>query len=320
MGLASRMLRIRTGEGRVATSLVGLMFVSMAAIVIGESAIDALFFDRIGTDVLPQMYLLQGAVTFVAMLGLTWALGRIGGRRAYMLAPLALGAIVLAERIALVTDVRWIYPVMWVTVAIATLIQGIFLWGMAGAVVDTRQAKRLFPIFAAGGILGSVIGGLITRPLAAAIGAQNLLLVWAVALGVAFVLCRALLGPAQAGAHGHARREHVPALKGDGARVLVRPPVEAARVDDGRGGPVLRPLLVAVPPLRASRERPLPRRRPARRLLRPVRGGRHRGRLPRLDAAHEPAVRVVRRGGDGPGAPGAVRGGVRHPPRSDPGS
>ena len=213
MGLASRMLRVRAGEGRLAASLVGLMFVSMAAIVIGESAIDALFFDRIGTDVLPQMYLLQGAATFVAMLGLTWVLGRIGGRRAYVLAPLTLGAIVLAERIVLIADVRWIYPVMWVTVAIATLIQGVFLWGTAGAVVDIRQAKRLFPIFAAGGILGSVAGGVLTRPLAAAIGAENLLLVWAGALGVAFVLCRASLGPAQARAHGHVRREHVSALK-----------------------------------------------------------------------------------------------------------
>ena len=213
MRLASRMLRIRTGEGRLAASLVGLMFVSMAAIVIGESAIDALFFDRIGTAVLPQMYLLQGAATFVAMLGLTWALGRIGGRRAYVLAPLTLGALVLAERIVLITDVRWIYPVLWVTVAIATLIQGIFLWGTAGAVVDIRQAKRLFPIFAAGGILGSVVGGVLTRPLAAAIGAENLLLVWAGALGVAFLLCRASLGPAQARAHGHVRRDHVSALK-----------------------------------------------------------------------------------------------------------
>ncbi len=213
MRLASRMLRIRTGEGRLAASLVGLMFVSMAAIVIGESAIDALFFDRIGTAVLPQMYLLQGAATFVAMLGLTWALGRIGGRRAYMLAPLTLGALVLAERIVLITDVRWIYPVLWVTVAIATLIQGIFLWGTAGAVVDIRQAKRLFPIFAAGGILGSVVGGVLTRPLAAAIGAENLLLVWAGALGVAFLLCRASLGPTQARAHGHVRRDHVSALK-----------------------------------------------------------------------------------------------------------
>ena len=43
----------------------------MAAIAVGESGIDALFFDRIGTHALPLMYLLQAGATFVAMLGLT---------------------------------------------------------------------------------------------------------------------------------------------------------------------------------------------------------------------------------------------------------
>src|SRR2546427_12822815 len=59
MGLASRALRIREGEGRTVTIVVALMFVSMAAIAVGESGIDALFFDRIGTQALPLMYLLQ---------------------------------------------------------------------------------------------------------------------------------------------------------------------------------------------------------------------------------------------------------------------
>src|SRR2546428_3277443 len=150
------------------------MFVSMAAIAVGESGFDALFFDRIGTHALPLMYLLQAGATFVAMIGLTGILGRLGPRRTYMTAPVVLGGVVLAERAVLLTDVRWIYPVLWVTVAFAMLGQGIGLWGTAGAVVDMRQAKRLFPIFGAGGVPGSVVGGLATRPLAHAVGARNL--------------------------------------------------------------------------------------------------------------------------------------------------
>src|SRR5438552_5917162 len=189
------------------------MFVSMAAIAIGESGIDALFFDRIGTHVLPLMYLLQAGATFIAMLALTGVLGRLGPRRTYVFSPVMLGAVVLAERAVLLTDVRWIYPVMWVTVAFAMLGQGIGLWGTAGAVVDTRQAKRLFPIFGAGGILGSVVGGLLTRPLARAVGAEDLLLIWAAGLAVAFVLCRLALGPAAAKARRHTARRRASALQ-----------------------------------------------------------------------------------------------------------
>ena len=133
------------------------------------------------------MYLAQAGATLVAMFALTTVLERVSHRAVYIWSPLLLAAVVVIERGVLLTDVRWIYPVLWITVAFATLAQAIGLWGTAGTVVDTRQAKRLFPIFGAGGILGAVVGGLLTRPLADVVGAENLLLVWVGGLLVAAV-------------------------------------------------------------------------------------------------------------------------------------
>jgi HEAT repeat protein len=213
MGLASRLLRIQKGEGRLAGLVVALTFVAMTAFTVGESGINALFFDRVGAQALPVMYLLQGGASFAVMLALTGTLGRLGPRRTYLSAPLALGAVLLAERALILTDAQWIYFALWVTAALGTLLQGISLWGVAGAVVDTRQAKRLFPIFAAGGILGSVIGGVLTTPLAQMIGAENLLLVWAAGLGVTFFLSRLVLGPSKASAMRRVARKHASALR-----------------------------------------------------------------------------------------------------------
>ena len=142
------------------------------------------------------MYLAQAGTTLVAMFALTAVLQRVVHRSIYIWSPLLMAVVVLAERGVLLTDARWIYPVLWVTVAFATLAQAIGLWGTAGTVVDTRQAKRLFPIFGAGGILGAVAGGLLTRPLAAVLGVDNLLLVWIGGLVVAAGLCRLCLGGA----------------------------------------------------------------------------------------------------------------------------
>ena len=154
-----------------------------------------MFFDRIGTQALPLMYLAQAGATLVAMFALTAVLERVRHRSIYIWSPLLLASIVMIERGVLFSDVRWIYPLLWVTVAFATLAQAIGLWGTAGAVVDARQAKRLFPIFGAGGILGAVLGGLLTRPLASVLGVENLLLVWVGGLLVASMLCRLSLGP-----------------------------------------------------------------------------------------------------------------------------
>ncbi len=195
MGFTSGVLGIRPSERRTVALVATLMFVTLAGITIGESAVNALFFDRIGTQALPLMYLAQAGATLVAMFALTTVLERVSHRAVYIWSPLLLTAVVVVERGILLTDVRWIYPVLWMTVAFATLSQAIGLWGTAGTVVDTRQAKRLFPIFGAGGILGAVVGGLLTRPLADVVGAENLLLVWVGGLLVAAVLCRLSLGP-----------------------------------------------------------------------------------------------------------------------------
>jgi len=201
-------LRIRPGEGRMVGSVVGLLFVASAGLTIGESGVNALFFERIGPDALPVMYLAQGVTGLVAMLVLTGSLARFDRRRAYIVMPALLAAVVVVERAIVATDVHWIYRALWLTVAVATLVQSVYLWGAAGAVTDTRRAKRLFPLFGSGSILGSVVGGLLTGPLAGSIGIRNLLLVWAACLVGASVLGAGVLGVRREGriVRGRARR------------------------------------------------------------------------------------------------------------------
>ena len=194
MTAIARVLRVHPHERRTVGLVVALMFATSAGMTIAESSINALFFDRIGTGSLPTMYLGQGATGLVAMLALTGSLARFDRRRAYVVIPVLIAAVVLAERAILTTDPRWIYPVLWLTVTVAQLLQAVFVWGSAGLVTDTRAAKRLFPLFGAGGILGAVVGGFSTRPLAATIGAENLLLVWAAALLSGAALCAGALG------------------------------------------------------------------------------------------------------------------------------
>jgi HEAT repeat protein len=215
MTAIARVLRVQPEERRAVGLVVALMFAMSAGMTIAESGINALFFDRIGTGSLPAMYLGQGATGLVAMLALTGSLARFDRRRAYVVIPVLIATVVLAERAILATDPTWIYPTLWLTVTVAQLLQAVFMWGSAGLVTDTRAAKRLFPLFGAGGILGAVVGGFSTRPLAATIGAENLLLVWAAALMGGAVLCAAALGVRRStkAKRGRLRRRRQSALR-----------------------------------------------------------------------------------------------------------
>lgn len=209
MSALSRVFQVRPGEGRTVALVVGLMFVAVAALTVGESGINALFFDRVGADELPTIYLLQGVVGVAGMLVLSGVLGRFDRRRAYVALPLVLAAVVVGERALLAGGATWIYWTLWLTITLAYLLQAVVLWGTAGLVTDTRRAKRLFPLFGAGSILGAVVGGVATRPLASALGAENLLVVWALGLVASSVLCASSLG-VRPGARPRARRSRRP--------------------------------------------------------------------------------------------------------------
>ena len=193
----SRLLKIRSGEGRTAGLGIALMVFTAAGSAFGQSATDGLFFAHAGADKLPVMLIIAGGLLFVTSIIITALLGLLSRRRLFLMIPLISAATLLIERALVATVPSWIYPVLWLTAAVVVLLQWLFTWGLLGIVVDTRQAKRLFPLFGAGAILGVVIGGLLTRPLADLVGAENLLFVWAACLAAASLVGRSLVGKSQ---------------------------------------------------------------------------------------------------------------------------
>ena len=187
-GRAVRLLDLRTGESRPVGLAVATSFVASAGLMIGQSAIEALFFARYGVEKLPVMYLVLGGTMFLATLGFSALLGRVGRGRAYIVIPLALAVVAAAGRVGLAGDLSWITPALWLLQGVAQFVVGLAVWGLAGIITDTRQAKRFFPLIAAGGVLGYVLGGLATKPLAAWVGTANLLLVWVATLIVVAVV------------------------------------------------------------------------------------------------------------------------------------
>jgi len=188
-----RLLGLRPGEGPTVGLALSTAFASSAGLMIAQSGIDALFFDRYGVGKLPVMYLFLGGLMFAISLGIGALLARVGRGRAFLLIPGAIGLLALAGRGGLLTGARWVYAALWLLGGAAQFIMGLAVWGLAGLVTDTRQAKRFFPIIAAGSVLGQVVGGLITRPLATWLGADNLILVWAGTIALVVALATRLI-------------------------------------------------------------------------------------------------------------------------------
>jgi hypothetical protein len=206
---AASWLQVRPGEGRLVALTALMMLIPGAGIAIGVSGAESLLLSRVGAAVLPRLYVVLGVVTIATTLGITTLLGRISAFRFYLLLPIAVVLLLVGARVLVVLDQSWIFQGLWIASALFHTLLQVMLWGVAGMAWDTRQAKRLYPIFAAADIAGFSGGGLITPLLVRWLGTENLLLGWAVTLLVAFVLARMLIPAAPEGgaqAKSRARR------------------------------------------------------------------------------------------------------------------
>jgi HEAT repeat protein len=186
-------LSIRSGENRMASLMIGIMLFTAMGAALGGTGIEALFFARFGVEYLPYMFVGLGITSMIMSFGFSAALGSIPRRVLYISIPLFIAVILIVARLALFTRLSWLYPALWLGKEILNFLIGILVWGIAGVVCDTRQAKRLFPLFNASRILGQVIGGFVTGALVNSMGVENLLLVWSGTMLLAFLLSRTLL-------------------------------------------------------------------------------------------------------------------------------
>jgi HEAT repeat protein len=193
-----RALKIRPGEGRIALRLLLLTVVLWVGTAVGANAVESLFFVRYGPEFLPYLYIAVGIVTFAVMTALNALMARSGGGVFVVLAQLVMAGVVVSLRALVLLPGRWIYPVMWLVMMIVWTVELFSVWTLAGAVHDTRQAKRLFPLYGAGLIVGGVVGGLVTGPLASWLGTENLLIAWAAALVAASLFARSIIRAAGA--------------------------------------------------------------------------------------------------------------------------
>lgn len=160
--------------------LIGMMFTAAVGGGIGGASIDSLFFSNFNTNNLPLIYILMGVVNFVNLLVVAGLIGSLPRSKLFRWLPVVIAAMLIGARFLLTLRHGWFFPVLYILKEVLNALQSVFLWGMAGALLDARQAKRLYPLLTAGGIAGAVVGSFSTPLLVRAFGTENLVLGWVV--------------------------------------------------------------------------------------------------------------------------------------------
>ena len=169
-------LNIHPSELRPALGLSLYLLLGIASVICLKAAADSLFLTQFDATRLPYVDL---AIT--ALVGLVVGLylrlsNRVSQGRLILWTQVFLILNLLTLWYLLGQGVFGIPALLYVWVGIFTVLIPSQVWSLAGSIFDTRQAKRLFSLVGAGGILGAALGGQFASRVGPRIGTENLLL------------------------------------------------------------------------------------------------------------------------------------------------
>jgi ATP/ADP translocase/HEAT repeat protein len=177
--LLTSLLRIRAGEGRKTGLMFGVMLCAVGTFITGRVARDALFLTRYSVDYLPYLYLWIGLGVSVQSYLFSRIVDRFRRDRLLKVSLAVMAGLFLLARLALLWVGDWFYPLLYVLVELIGSMLVIQAWTLANEIFDTRQAKRLFGVVGAGGVISSVVVGFAIRGSIKWMGTENLLFVCA---------------------------------------------------------------------------------------------------------------------------------------------
>jgi AAA family ATP:ADP antiporter len=167
-----KVIDIREGEEGRALIMFSYIFLIIASYLILKPMTRSLFLKNLGPAQLPFVYMLVALVVgvvavFYARVAARARLDRlINGTTLFLISNLFLFWWLLR------IEVRsaWLYYGLYIWVSIYGVLTTSQFWLLANYVFNPREAKRIFPLLAAGAILGGISGGYFTRALVKQIG------------------------------------------------------------------------------------------------------------------------------------------------------
>ena len=156
----SRFFDIRPGEARRVGIMVSLLFFLLAANNVIKVVRDALFLSRFPISDLAYVYFLVALLAGVIIAVYTRYTVRLPLYRLILgLNAFIISNVIMFWFLIVVFNFAWSIFAFYIWSAIISVLAVAQFWTFAGLIFTSREAKRLFGIFSAGGSLGAILGG-----------------------------------------------------------------------------------------------------------------------------------------------------------------
>ncbi len=154
-----------------------LFFTLTASDMLLNNYAETVFLKRYGVKKLPNIYLINAVITFILMNYIMMVLKRISTIRLLRLLFIICPISVMSLRFVL-PYTEFVYPLYYILKTQYETLLLLMFWNMGNELFSTRQAKRIFPVIMAGGVLGRITGSFSTQEIAKLVQMDNIVFVY----------------------------------------------------------------------------------------------------------------------------------------------
>jgi ATP/ADP translocase len=172
-----RLLGIRREDQRDTAVAFATLVAMLAAHAMLETARDALFLEKLPASYLPLTYIAIAALALVVSRVNQAAAARFSRRRLLSLSLLIGGVATFAFFPATAGRDPWMLGALYVWTGLCATIVVVQFWLLLGDVFNVTQAKRVFSIIGAGGLVGATLGSGVASAMLTVVDARALLVV-----------------------------------------------------------------------------------------------------------------------------------------------
>lgn len=172
------LLKVYPGEVSRTLMMATFFFLVVASHYVIKPVRNSLFVEHVGADNLPYVYIGTALVIGILISAYTrYVVGRLSPRRLIAITYASLAGVLLLffwlvqHKTLAGSAAFYVWAKLYPVLAVSQF------WLMGNALFEPRQAKRLFGVIGAGGILGGIAGSALAGSIAELAGTENLLLV-----------------------------------------------------------------------------------------------------------------------------------------------
>jgi len=157
-----------------------LLFLLFAGTVFGRSGRDAIFLKRAGYENLPYMYIINAFLMVFVSVVYSSIVDKLSRYKFFIGIFISSILVIILLRIILILNFPIIPYIVFTFTEVLLIVPIIHFWTFGNDVFNPREGKRIFPLIAGVGLLGTLTGGILTKIIAELFSTQDLFLSWIV--------------------------------------------------------------------------------------------------------------------------------------------